>query len=1028
MEEKKKGFNWRIFGVVLVIGLMVAVAFVSWYQQPDNPTPPIPLLKTPYPTETDTVADIQMRTIPTNLDPLRQSGMYIRSWANHIDLTPQPRPTYHPLYPSNYPLGSDVLSFMSDNEHPYSIPGLVTWNTAPSGCTDTWCTTSNISWYPIQRQVDIAESRNVKLGDGTTINEPLALNLPSQYLNQQGGVCGLSQSDPCFAVNLPNHLQTYTYTFQDPNGRWFKTLRWDSPVLLARMKQFIFEAAEQYKARPDWQSTIRLVRVYTGLAGETQPVQAKTWTDDDGTATQEQLMKSAEDKLTELITGAPPTSSNKYLGCDKFMIYARTLAEYTQQQFDGLLPVVIMAGTPPCSYANHTSFSAGDKWRYNLQYYSGWGWEMTTPKKPIGFSNNYIAPAFSGFDTCATCLRQSWQWLTTAEGLAGINKPSSFESGYNPGDSSRVEDNWQDQVWAALAGCQVGADYYMQNHLWPPYSSYEMWRVIENCYGDKTSMAFIHFRNSEFTTYKYPSGGNYEGESDYRGTYGNWLRLSNYGDFNQACNPVIKTKADNHYATVTAVAGRTVDRRACPTTLPTPVITPNSTPTPNSPDMVNRIYNRQVLQLENSNDSTRSQFDVVLEADHPNYGQTKNAKVDLVYYDNGTGYIAVNFAATNNTVVQILIHKTNTNRWIESKGNVLSNVVFANNIAGRTEQAFIKVINPDSSDIDYLASIYITPTETGATPTPTTEPTATPIPTPTVTNGFRDPGFEYYTGFQDDGTSDTFTYWVKQNDTSGNVLESSGTRHAGISSLKMTFGGSGNPYVSSSESSAVTPDAYYKLSFYARGDGTASPSYAIYNPCNSSWVVSPWVDTGVSSTTWTQVNANFFAPSNCSEVIAYFGQAESGTGYIDDVSITSAVAPTPTPVSGLLFSEVNTQPAQDYNLSGNINEADRWFELINWTGTSVNIMGYRLTNGGNTFYFTANTTIPAWSRRVFSAEDTLPIATDGTFALYNRTNALVDDLTYTTYPANECIGTWPDGSNGTYGEAYCTPAQPNAAP
>ncbi len=873
----------RYTALFLLFFAVICGAYLTWaLNHQDAPFEPFKP-HTPYPGTVypESTPEVVSRSIPINLDPAHQSGMYFLSWSTLAMLTPVPRPTDHPLYPSYYPLGLDALTYISTNDPgPDGSIDLGLWDTTPSDCTSTWCAQSNINWTPINDVVAASKARTVKLGDGTSIYQPISLDLPGSYLDGQNGVCGTTPSDPCNSLHLPSWMGTDAYyDFLSPSGRYFRTVRWDSPMVKARFKQLIYEAAQRYKSNADWQATIRQIRVYIGLAGETTPVQARGWTSDDGTDTQRQLLKAAEDELTELITGAPPTSSNKWTGCDKYLTFIREITEYTYEQFKDVLPVLVMDAPAPCSTDNHPSFDGGDKLRSYLYTNATYGWEVVSPKKKIGSSVNGMGGQIANADTCPTCLRQGWQWKTTGETLSTYSDPFTMESGYNPGTLGSVWDNWQDQFWSALSICQVKGDNFMMNSRWQPYMSTEMWRVLENCLGRKTGMSFIQFRNSELTTARYASGSGYAGPSDYRGSYGSWLSLVNYNNYNQACTPFFKTVADNDYSAAVA-AGWTIDRRACPTTLPTPVITPNPTATPDSPDMTNRLYNRQVLQIEADSDPNLYRLDVKLDTAHPLYGQEVNLSVDIVYFDKGTDKFFVNFPRMDGDLSQILVTKTNTNKWVVSKGNVLYNMKMANSLIGLSENVFFFVGN-DATGPDYVAAVYVEPTPVnGVTPTVTVTDTVTPDVTPTFTP-------------------------------------------------------------------------------------TPTPQ------------------------------------------------------------------PTPTPVYGLHISEIANNPMHDWNLSGSVNAADRWFEVTNWTGSPVNLKGYLIQINAMTMHqVSGNAVIPAYGRRVFTSE-TLGgnmISDAGTLRISDTYFTLVASLTYGVYTNTECVGTRPEGSEIIYAEPYCTPGQPNANP
>lgn len=155
-----------------------------------------------------------------------------------------------------------------------------------------------------------------------------------------------------------------------------------------------------------------------------------------------------------------------------------------------------------------------------------------------------------------------------------------------------------------------------------------------------------------------------------------------------------------------------------------------------------------------------------------------------------------------------------------------------------------------------------------------------------LTNG----GFETVTGTDDDGTSDTFAGWTAYlvDDGVGNKIESTATVSAGSHAVKMTKT-TQRPLLAQSVS--VTPGARYKLSFYARGDGTNQGSYAVlYGPGSSTTLISG--STGVTAAAYAAVNKYFSAPAATTSVtLAIYAPDSAGTCYFDAVSAKQIVEP-----------------------------------------------------------------------------------------------------------------------------------------
>ncbi len=138
---------------------------------------------------------------------------------------------------------------------------------------------------------------------------------------------------------------------------------------------------------------------------------------------------------------------------------------------------------------------------------------------------------------------------------------------------------------------------------------------------------------------------------------------------------------------------------------------------------------------------------------------------------------------------------------------------------------------------------------------------------------------------------------------------------------------------------------------------------------------------------------------------------------------------TPVLPTGVRFNEVAPWELYDWSLSGTVSAADRYFELINWSAAPADISGYTVDNGYAVFYtFPPGTTIGPYSRKVFLAEDTLPIYANGDLTLYDRNDAFVTWVVYYGNPGpGYCYQAQPDGSSlfaWTPPEA-CSPGLPN---
>ncbi len=141
---------------------------------------------------------------------------------------------------------------------------------------------------------------------------------------------------------------------------------------------------------------------------------------------------------------------------------------------------------------------------------------------------------------------------------------------------------------------------------------------------------------------------------------------------------------------------------------------------------------------------------------------------------------------------------------------------------------------------------------------------------------------------------------------------------------------------------------------------------------------------------------------------------------------TPSRTPTPVYAAGVRFNEVSPSELYDWSLSGTVSAADRYFELINWAATTANISGCTIGNGTDTYAFPTGTTLTAYARKVFLAEDTVHIPDNGTLTLAGT--GCSASVVYTAAPdTGQCYSASPDGSGSFAWVApeNCTPGQPN---
>jgi len=150
----------------------------------------------------------------------------------------------------------------------------------------------------------------------------------------------------------------------------------------------------------------------------------------------------------------------------------------------------------------------------------------------------------------------------------------------------------------------------------------------------------------------------------------------------------------------------------------------------------------------------------------------------------------------------------------------------------------------------------------------------------------NNPGFETFTGTEDDGTSDDFANWTEATDDgNGDKVEATATAHAGSYAVKLTRG-TGTQASITSESRAATAGKMMRLAFYTRGDGTYAGRYRIYDVTNSENIV-PATSTAITGETYTQVIVYFTVPAGCANINVRFlaPSTDTGVAYFDVVAL-----------------------------------------------------------------------------------------------------------------------------------------------
>lgn len=142
-------------------------------------------------------------------------------------------------------------------------------------------------------------------------------------------------------------------------------------------------------------------------------------------------------------------------------------------------------------------------------------------------------------------------------------------------------------------------------------------------------------------------------------------------------------------------------------------------------------------------------------------------------------------------------------------------------------------------------------------------------------------GFETAGG----GGADVFANW-SETAGSGTVVDEGVIVKSGSHAAKLTSGGVDNTLVSQGENIAAAVGKLFKISFYARGDGTNAGRYKVYDGMNAIWVI-PATSTGVGGTSYILVEDYFTILSGGSTHYLYLLPLNSNgaIAYFDDISL-----------------------------------------------------------------------------------------------------------------------------------------------
>lgn len=139
-------------------------------------------------------------------------------------------------------------------------------------------------------------------------------------------------------------------------------------------------------------------------------------------------------------------------------------------------------------------------------------------------------------------------------------------------------------------------------------------------------------------------------------------------------------------------------------------------------------------------------------------------------------------------------------------------------------------------------------------------------------------------GFETASIDTSHTFETFGNVAGDGAIASVGTVHGGAAAARLTAGASANTKIG--KTIRAQAETQYRLSFWTRGDGTHAGRYEIYDVTAGASIVAV-TSTGITGTTYTQVNVDFTTPVDCTGVQVWLMCPSTNTGqaYFDDASL-----------------------------------------------------------------------------------------------------------------------------------------------
>lgn len=675
----------------------------------------------------------QLEVLPVWVTPQSVSVAFRSTIGGWISDTPVPIPTNHPAYEADtlWPLGIECTNVLT-----------TMWNTAPSGCSGSSCSTSNINWSNMDNCIAYAATQKVKLQSGDVISRPVTLRIPPMWDSGKSTGSGTS-GDPYNYEYVPSwfesdFLQSFTYS----DGKYYWGYKYDSTTAQDRLVQFIEEAGARYTANDQ----VVLVRIVTGFSGESQPTSCNS----SHSGCDDNTLKDRH----ELAVASGGTGTT----CAEYRTFVARLAEAGIAAFPNK-SVVIDVAAAPCGSSDYDKSYEGRWGMYMVDDgYNGAWWLTPTPQ--LGMSLNTIDPDAPDADTWGSGNTGStpgpgWGQYAVAAEVTERNLVHVSEYGSLPNGTTR---SWEYNYWTALAAGGLHSDFFSTFYSatpeasWYTYDSWRFWDVIWERLGVQADIAWVTFRDAEWPHHIWYGGTSQYGESGRRSDWTNNMVLLTPTAYPQYCdssviNAAATRIANPSYSTHTFYyypCGLPRTPGPTPFYLPTPNATIQATPSPDATSQYNlmqRLYDRQARRV-----TAGASMAIAADTEWSHYGNTGSVDLTLAYLDLGTDDVTVSVSTGATTYTDHTIDKLNSGIWKEETWSVPSAYI-SNTIAiSEFGDAFVR-ISAGASTAFYVHDLQVdvesetptpspTPTATmtaSVTPTPSTTPTPTATPTATAT-------------------------------------------------------------------------------------------------------------------------------------------------------------------------------------------------------------------------------------------------------------------------------------------------------